>query len=145
MDSTGHIIRHRTSSERDSLFNAEMKQNWEDFNREFGQCFVSYEIPIFNSDYTYCYFEWSFACQDKGQGIRGLYKKVNNKIKKLLENVVLYLKQSGYYTMLNINIGISIYPEHGKDSETLLRNADLSMYKVKRNGKDDFKFFKTNS
>ncbi len=88
MDSTGHIIRHRTSAERDSLFNAEMKQNWKDFNSEFGQCFVSYEIPIFNSDYTYCYFEWSFACKTKGQGIRGLYKKINNNWTKITEEVI---------------------------------------------------------
>src|SRR5690606_8206408 len=45
MDSTGHIIRHRSSFERDSMFNAEMIENWKDFNHEFGQCFVSYEVP----------------------------------------------------------------------------------------------------
>lgn len=39
------------------------------------------------------------------------------------------------------SIGIAIYPEHGKDSETLLRNADSSMYEIKRNGKGGFKFF----
>lgn len=87
MDSTGHIIRHRTSSERDSLFKAEMTENWKDFNREFGECFVSYEIPIFNSDYTYCYFEWTFACQNKGQGISGLYKKSNGKWTIVTEDV----------------------------------------------------------
>ena len=38
------------------------------------------------------------------------------------------------------SIGISIYPDHGKDSETLLRNADLSMYEIKRNGKSSYKF-----
>ena len=43
------------------------------------------------------------------------------------------------------SIGVSIYPDHGKDSETLLRNADLSMYEIKRNGKGSFKFFETSS
>jgi len=38
------------------------------------------------------------------------------------------------------SIGISIYPDHGKDSKTLLRNADLSMYEIKRNGKSSYKF-----
>jgi len=36
------------------------------------------------------------------------------------------------------SIGVAIYPESGKDSETLLRNADSSMYEIKRNGKGGF-------
>jgi len=88
MDSTGHIINHRSSSERDSLLNDEMEQNWKDFNREFGECFVSYEIPIFNSDYTYCYIEWTFACAQKGQRIRGLYKKINKDWTEIVEDVL---------------------------------------------------------
>ncbi len=39
------------------------------------------------------------------------------------------------------SIGVAIYPHHGDDSETLLKNADSSMYEIKRNGKGGFKFF----
>lgn len=39
------------------------------------------------------------------------------------------------------SIGVAIYPEGGKDSETLLRNADASMYEIKRNGKGGFVHF----
>lgn len=68
------------------------------------------------------------------------YKKVNNKIKKLLENVVLYLKQSGYYTMLNINIGISIYPEHAKATKDLISKAHHAMLILGKN-ENDFQVF----
>ena len=42
---------------------------------------------------------------------------------------------------VNASIGVAIYPENGEDSESLLKNADASMYAVKRKGKGGFGFF----
>ena len=39
------------------------------------------------------------------------------------------------------SIGISIYPDDGKTSETLLRNADAAMYKAKESGRNSFEFY----
>ncbi|MBB6453163.1 diguanylate cyclase (GGDEF)-like protein [Salirhabdus euzebyi] len=39
------------------------------------------------------------------------------------------------------SIGISMYPENGEDSITLLKNADAAMYLAKENGKNNYKFF----
>ena len=36
---------------------------------------------------------------------------------------------------INSSIGIAVYPEDGKDSETLIRHADSAMYAIKKNGK----------
>lgn len=43
--------------------------------------------------------------------------------------------------VLNASIGISLFPEHGEDAETLLKNADIAMYSVKTGGKGNFRFF----
>lgn len=36
------------------------------------------------------------------------------------------------------SIGISIYPNHGQDEETLVKKADQAMYIIKRQGKDNY-------
>lgn len=39
------------------------------------------------------------------------------------------------------SIGIAMFPEDGKDGETLLRHADMGMYHAKETGKNQFQFF----
>jgi diguanylate cyclase (GGDEF)-like protein len=42
---------------------------------------------------------------------------------------------------VSVSIGISLYPDDGKDVETLLRNADMAMYHAKRSGRNNFQAF----
>jgi len=39
------------------------------------------------------------------------------------------------------SIGISLFPQHGVDAETLIRNADAAMYSAKENGSNRVRFF----
>lgn len=40
-----------------------------------------------------------------------------------------------------VSIGIVMYPEDGRDFETLAKNADAAMYRVKKESRNDYRFF----
>jgi diguanylate cyclase (GGDEF)-like protein/PAS domain S-box-containing protein len=42
---------------------------------------------------------------------------------------------------ISCSLGISVFPEHGADSEALIKNADAAMYCAKENGGDNIRFF----
>ncbi len=54
-----------------------------------------------------------------------LNKKINEKM--TINNVVFHP---------SFSIGIALYPNHGKNSEDLIKNADAAMYEVKKNGRN---------
>jgi diguanylate cyclase (GGDEF)-like protein len=47
----------------------------------------------------------------------------------------------GHSFSVSCSLGISIFPEHGTDVETLMKNADAAMYSAKDNGRANFRFF----
>ena len=47
----------------------------------------------------------------------------------------------GKQIYVNASIGITIYPNDGNDIETLVKNADVAMYRVKSQGKNQFRLF----
>ncbi|MCT4607299.1 MAG: EAL domain-containing protein [Marinisporobacter sp.] len=42
---------------------------------------------------------------------------------------------------ITATIGISVYPEQGKDIHEMIKNADTAMYSAKENGKNNYKFY----
>jgi len=42
---------------------------------------------------------------------------------------------------VSASIGISVYPADGEDAETLLRNADMAMYRAKKASRNAYRFF----
>jgi diguanylate cyclase (GGDEF)-like protein/PAS domain S-box-containing protein len=61
--------------------------------------------------------------------------------KKVLETVARPFTLQGREFRVTASLGISIYPDDGKDADTLVKNADMAMYLVKQQGKNSFRFF----
>ncbi len=45
------------------------------------------------------------------------------------------------HTSVTASVGVSIFPEHGRDAETLLKHADSAMYFAKQTGKNRLEFY----
>lgn len=63
--------------------------------------------------------------------------------KKILQVLLEPFELSGTRCNVGCSIGIARYPEHGMDSETLLKNADAAMYHAKRK-RNTFSSFSNN-
>jgi len=44
-------------------------------------------------------------------------------------------------TQVSASIGVALFPEHGREIGTLLKNADAAMYQAKRDGRNQVSFF----
>ncbi len=51
--------------------------------------------------------------------------------KKILDNITAPVKIEDREITITASLGISIYPQDGNDEETLIRNADIAMYRAK--------------
>lgn len=60
---------------------------------------------------------------------------------KLLAKVTAIFKLEGHELSTSASIGVSIYPDDGKDFETLLQKADTAMYHAKEAGRNGYRYF----
>jgi diguanylate cyclase (GGDEF)-like protein/PAS domain S-box-containing protein len=70
-------------------------------------------------------------------------KKVALYAEKILAKFIkpIYLNSQEYY--ISPSIGISMFPFDGEDSETLIKNADEALFRVKDRGKAHFQFYRS--
>ncbi|MCG8487723.1 MAG: EAL domain-containing protein [Chromatiales bacterium] len=62
----------------------------------------------------------------------------DNVAKKILQCMSDPFDLAGRQYHIRMSIGISRYPDDGIDSETLIKNADIAMYKAKEKGRDTY-------
>ncbi|GAB0109908.1 EAL domain-containing protein [Pseudoalteromonas distincta] len=60
---------------------------------------------------------------------------------KILNNLNTPFKIEGFEVGMTASIGAAVYPEDGLDSETLLKHADIAMYRSKDIGRNSFQLF----
>lgn len=60
---------------------------------------------------------------------------------KILETVALPFMVEDRELHITPSIGISVFPDDGRDAESLIRNADAAMYHAKETGRANYQFF----
>lgn len=66
---------------------------------------------------------------------------VSSIARKILDAIQQPLMIRGHELYMTTSIGIAIYPNDGKDAETLLKNADTAMYHAKEQGRNNYQFY----
>ena len=62
---------------------------------------------------------------------------------ELLRSICEPYDIDGHQIVIGISIGIALAPEHGSDADTLLKNADLALYRAKSEGRNGYRFFES--
>lgn len=68
-------------------------------------------------------------------------------VEQVARKIIAYLSRpfivQGHKLEIGTSIGISCYPEDGKDTMSLIKHADLAMYRAKEKGRGNFQFYET--
>jgi EAL domain-containing protein (putative c-di-GMP-specific phosphodiesterase class I) len=62
-------------------------------------------------------------------------------VKKLREEIEKPFLINGNKLFISVSTGISLYPQDGTDSATLIRNADNALYRAKETGRNNYSFY----
>jgi diguanylate cyclase (GGDEF)-like protein/PAS domain S-box-containing protein len=75
--------------------------------------------------------------------LKGNRQQANQLAQSILNRFAksFYLDCHEYY--ISPSIGLSMYPQDGKDAETLLKNADQALFRVKEKGKAHYQFYRS--
>ena len=81
--------------------------------------------------------EFAILCRPSGDQREGASAIAS----RLLLEIGAPFSTQGRSLHVGVSIGIASAPEHGADADTLVRNADSALYKVKSHGKNAYRFF----
>jgi len=62
-------------------------------------------------------------------------------VRDILESIRLPIVLEGQELQVTISIGCAFYPNDGEDVETLMRHADIAMYRAKEQGRNNYELY----
>ncbi|QJC53743.1 EAL domain-containing protein [Paenibacillus albicereus] len=69
------------------------------------------------------------------------YEDMTRKAQRILTTFSQSILVGGQEMYVTPSIGMSLYPADGNNRDTLIKNADTAMYRVKEQGKNNFQFY----
>ncbi len=60
---------------------------------------------------------------------------------RILRNASIVNEIDGHELVCSISLGVTVAPADGKDADTLMKNADLALYRAKADGRNTMRFF----
>lgn len=79
--------------------------------------------------------------QDNERGAAGSYSYVYDMLVKIQSVLAEPVMLGDIPFSVTCSVGVSIYPQHGIDADTLLKHADEAMYMAKKNGRNKIEFY----
>lgn len=70
------------------------------------------------------------------------YNEISSIAKKICHLMAIPVETNQITIHVTVSIGISVYPHHGEDKDSLIQHADRSMYHAKNHGGNQYYFFK---
>jgi diguanylate cyclase (GGDEF)-like protein len=68
-------------------------------------------------------------------------EQAGNLARRLVEAMAEPFDLEGRHVYLGVSIGVSVCPSDGADVDTMLKNADMAMYRAKSEGRNTYRFF----
>ncbi|MDF3036653.1 MAG: diguanylate cyclase domain protein, partial [Paucimonas sp.] len=62
-------------------------------------------------------------------------------IQRIIEHVAAPLHVEGHEFFVTCSMGVSVYPNDGADADTLIKHAEVAMYRAKEMGRNNFQFY----
>lgn len=66
---------------------------------------------------------------------------IAEQVRKIVDCIAAPMTLAGKDINVSCSIGLSAFPQDGQDAETLIKHADIAMYRAKELGRDGFQFF----
>jgi diguanylate cyclase (GGDEF)-like protein/PAS domain S-box-containing protein len=62
-------------------------------------------------------------------------------LQSVMDAIAAPVSIEGHNFFLTCSLGVAKYPTDGEDSETLIKHADIAMYRAKQSGRNNFQFY----
>jgi diguanylate cyclase (GGDEF)-like protein/PAS domain S-box-containing protein len=123
--------------------------NFKSINDTMGHLEGDEFLKKISGDFVSIIKDIDYACHLGGDEFLFLIRKVNtkNEIEQFVKNLLSLFKKpfvvrEQYIYYITASIGITMMPDYGYDLQTLFNHSDDAMYYAKRNGKNNYKFYK---